>query len=104
MDGNYHRCGTLKDSYPYTRAQALAMRLAQLGPHWLHVACSGCTKTALVPCRMLATKLGASTQLRDVLPRPHCQDCDGRPTSVELQEGSGGGGLERVKPWRLGLT
>lgn len=89
---------------PFSRETALAMRLGQLGAHWLHVACSGCTKSALVPCRMLATKLGASTQLRDVLPRLHCQDCGSRPKSVELQEDSGGGATDRVRPWQLTLV
>ena len=64
---------------------------------WLRLPCA-CGRTALVPCRVLATELGASLTLGRMLQLLRCRQCGAKPARATLVDDAAGGAAGRVGP------
>jgi hypothetical protein len=89
-----------------SRETFLVATIGELADYWLGLRCSGCTKSAYAPLRLLATKRGRRHQLHAVLKRLRCDHCKSPPATAWIVdypiENSQHGG--RVATWHVALA
>ena len=71
---------------------------------WITCRCA-CGRSAAIPVRLMADRIGANTLLNSIGPRLRCDGCGGRPADVQLEDrpqygasGFVGGGEPQRRP------